>query len=87
MVGFVTGAAVEVQTAAPLAQQALEMSPLTIAGLLLVVYASLIPVLKGVKNEAFGPFSPFSERLNARAAMLAFAVVLLLESRAGVCFF
>lgn len=54
MVGFLTGAAVEVQTAEPLAQQALHMSPLTIAALLLVVYASLIPILKGVKNEAFG---------------------------------
>ena len=54
MIGFVAGAAVEVQTAEPLAQQAMHMSPLTIAGLLLVVYASLVPILKGVKNEAFG---------------------------------
>lgn len=54
MIGFLTGAVVEVQTAEPLAQQAMHMSPVAGLLLLLVVYASLVPILKGVKNEAFG---------------------------------
>ena len=31
---------------------------------LLFVGASLIPIFKGVKNEAFGPFTPDAEKLN-----------------------
>ena len=52
-----------------------------------VVYSSLAPVLKGVKQEAFGPFSPKAEITNGRAAMLGFAVLCFLEYNAGSPFF
>lgn len=50
-------------------------------------YSSLIPILKGAKSEAFGVFTPRAEITNARAAMLGFAILLLLESKSGVPFF
>jgi len=49
----------------------------------LIVVASLIPITKGAISEPFGPFTPRAERVNGRAAMLAIAAVLALESRAG----
>ena len=52
-----------------------------------VVYSSLAPILKGVKQEAFGPFSPKAEVTNGRAAMLGFAVLVWLELNAGSPFF
>ena len=52
-----------------------------------VVYSSLAPILKGVKQEAFGPFSPKAEVTNGRAAMLGFAVLVWLELNAGAPFF
>lgn len=52
-----------------------------------VVYSSLAPILKGVKQEAFGPFSPKAEITNGRAAMLGFAALVWLELNAGSPFF
>ncbi len=52
-----------------------------------IVYASLTPITKGVKQEAFGPFSPRAELTNGRAAMLGWAVISFLEVSAGVPFF
>jgi hypothetical protein len=52
-----------------------------------VVYASLTPICKGVKQEAFGPFSPRAELTNGRAAMIALAALVALEIEAGVPFF
>jgi hypothetical protein len=54
----------------------------------LAVYASLVPVLKGCKDEDFGFMSVRAERANGRLAMLAWAAVVGLELGAGgVCFF
>jgi hypothetical protein len=50
-------------------------------------YASLVPILKGAKREAFGIFTPRAEVTNARAAMLGFGLLLILESKSGVPFF
>lgn len=49
----------------------------------LIVAASLAPITRGAVSEPFGVFTPRAERVNGRAAMLAIAAVLALESRAG----
>lgn len=43
-----------------------------------------VPILRNVKDdEAFGPFTPEAELKNGRIAMVAMAVILVLES--GTC--
>merc|ERR1719271_822684 len=49
--------------------------------------ASLIPIMKGAKEEEFGPFSPKAELLNGRAAMIGFALLLVLEGTSGSALF
>ncbi len=49
--------------------------------------ASLIPLFKGAKNEAFGPFSPKAELINGRAAMIGFAAMLAIEAVKGSALF
>lgn len=53
----------------------------------LVVYASMVPILKGARHESFFAFSTRAEFANGRAAMLGWAALLLLERQAGVPFF
>ncbi|GLC47959.1 hypothetical protein PLESTB_000043900 [Pleodorina starrii] len=87
MIGMVAGAWEEAHSGLTLAQQAAQL-PLSELLLLAVwVYASLVPILKGAKMEAFGWFSPRAEITNGRAAMLGIAVLLFLEDKAGVPFF
>lgn len=87
MIGIVLAAAQEAETG----QTALyQMTHGTWQGYMLVavlVYASLVPILKAVKNEAFGIFSPRAETANARAAMLGFGILMALEWKTGVPFF
>ena len=61
----------------------LNWDPKGLALAAVIVVASLIPITKGAVSEAFGVFTPKAERVNGRAAMLAIAAVLALESRAG----
>lgn len=87
MMGILMGGWQEAHTGLTLAQQAAE---LPLSELLLLagwVYASLVPILKGAKMEAFGIFTPRAEITNGRAAMLGFGILLLLEHKAGVPFF
>ena len=84
------GASLEASTNLPAAQLAtnlfsdpLSADPKGLALALVVVVASLIPITKGAISEPFGVFTPRAERVNGRAAMLAIAAVLALESRAG----
>mmetsp|Transcript_15706 Transcript_15706/g.39938 ORF Transcript_15706/g.39938 Transcript_15706/m.39938 type:complete len:205 (-) Transcript_15706:133-747(-) len=87
MVGFLATAANELQHRGTIEEQLLG-SPVPVAIFVLVtVYATLVPIMKGVKNEAFGPMSPRAETTNGRAAMLAFMVMLVLEQRTGIPFF
>ncbi|KAF8072428.1 Low molecular mass early light-inducible protein HV90 [Scenedesmus sp. PABB004] len=87
MVGILAAARREAVTGAPLAAQLADTPPAVWAALGLIVYASLVPMLKGARHEAFGVFSPRAELTNGRAAMLGFAVLAALEWRAGVPFF
>ena len=61
---------------------------LAVAGAL-VVWASMIPVLAGCRDEDFGWMSVRAEKVNGRVAMLAWAAVMGLEwwAGGGVCFF
>ncbi len=49
--------------------------------------ASIIPIFKGAKTEAFGPFSPKAEMINGRAAMLGLAAMLVIEGVKGTALF
>lgn len=90
MVFFLYGASLEASsglTAAQLGSRLLAdplgVDPRGLALAALVVAASLAPITKGAISEPFGVFTPKAERVNGRAAMLAIAAVLALESRAG----
>jgi hypothetical protein len=54
MIGILAAAKQEIDTGATVLQQALQASPWLYAVLGLWVYASLVPILKGVRHEAFG---------------------------------
>lgn len=58
MLGFLAVAQGEVHTGNTVLQQALTTPVWVYAGLLLWVYASLVPMLKGARHEAFGKFGP-----------------------------
>lgn len=49
--------------------------------------ASLVPMLKGAKREAFGPLTPDVEIFNGRAAMIGFAALLAVELSKGSALF
>jgi len=87
MIGFLSAAVKESETGETVLSQLSHISVGTCLMLALWVYASLVPILKGVKQEAFGPFSPRAEITNGRAAMLGFAALVFLEYKAGVPFF
>lgn len=54
----------------------------------LVIWASMIPILKGAKDEDFWVMKVRAEKIHGRLAMLGFAGLLALEYYAGgVCFF
>ena len=52
-----------------------------------IIYASLVPFMKGAIDEDFWVFSVRAEKANGRAAMLGCAVLLALEWASGVPFF
>jgi hypothetical protein len=59
---------------------------LPLAGL--IIYATMVPVLKGVRDEDFFFWSVAAEKINGRFAMLAWAGLLALEELyAHACFF
>eukprot|EP00798_Chlamydomonas_sp_ICE-L_P024927 gene24927-10578_t len=87
MLGFVMAAYKENETGELMASQLEHLSIGVCLQLAFLVWASLVPITKGVKNEAFGPFSPRAEIVNGRAAMLAFVALAVLENKAGVPFF
>ena len=58
-----------------------------IAACLVLSYASMIPILKGAKDEDFGFMKVSVEKANGRVAMLAWLTILGLEYYAGACFF
>lgn len=87
MIGILAAAVNESAHAETVEQQVPNVPVRIVVLSLLVTYSSLVPILKGAKSEAFGIFTPRAEITNARAAMLGFAILLLLEHKSGVPFF
>ncbi|KAI8105299.1 hypothetical protein M9435_000466 [Picochlorum sp. BPE23] len=78
----------EMETSESIVEQFLNPNYGYIAFCSLMIWASMIPILKNVKDEDFGFMSVRAEKVNGRAAMLAWAVLLALEHQAGgACFF
>ena len=87
MLGLLWGAWSEIRTGQTIMQQ-VQAAPVLVGAVAFIIsYASLAPIMKGAKSEAFGAFSPRAEVTNGRAACLGFACLLYLENRAGVPFF
>jgi hypothetical protein len=81
MLGFVAAMGAEFASQETVVQQVAEGPKVLIFGtFLLFAIASLIPILKGTKKEAFGPFTPAAEMTNGRAAMLGIAFMLVAEA-------
>ena len=88
MLGFVAALGAEFASQETVVQQVAEGPKVLIFGtFLLFTIASLIPILKGAKKEALGPFTPAAEMLNGRAAMLGIAFLLLSEASQNAPFF
>lgn len=82
------GAKREVETGDTLVQQLTHPDWRLGALAAIIVYATMVPVLKGAIDEDFGIFSVRAEKVNGRVAMLAWAALIALEYLAdGACFF
>ena len=79
----------EMESSETVLQQLMHPDPRLAGAGALVVWASMIPVLAGCRDEDFGWMSVRAEKLNGRVAMLAWAAVIGLEwwVGGGVCFF
>jgi len=78
----------EMATSETLMQQFASPDWLVAVAALVIIYASMVPILKGCKDEDFYWFSVRAEKVNGRLAMLAWAGLLGLEYLAdGACFF
>jgi hypothetical protein len=87
MLAFVAALGAELSTGESVLRQfADQPTGVLLAGITFIA-ASLIPILKATKREAFGPFSPAAEMLNGRAAMIGFASLLAVEAVRGGAFF
>ncbi|KAL3131353.1 hypothetical protein ABBQ38_000638 [Trebouxia sp. C0009 RCD-2024] len=87
MLGIIAAAVNEAKYSETVAQQVPHVALRLVLMTLIVSYSSLVPILKGAKSEAFGPFTPRAEITNGRAAMLGFAILAVLENKSGVPFF
>lgn len=87
MIGIVCGSLDEMNSGLTIIQQAQNHTAQLVLTAMVIVYASLVPVMNGAIREPFGYFTPRAEIVNARAAMLGFGLLLLLESKARVPFF
>ena len=77
----------ELETGSTVLQQAMHPSWGVAVAMGLVVYGSLVPILKGAIDEPFGVFTPTAEAVNGRLAMLGFVALAALEWYAEVPFF
>lgn len=79
MIAFVAALGAELSSGESVLKQFSEAPAGILATFVLFSAASLIPIFKNQKREAFGPFTPNAEIQNGRAAMLGFASLLLVE--------
>lgn len=85
--GFLAAVTAELVTQESVTKQFGEAAVPIILTVVLISAASLIPILKGAKREAFGPLTPEAEVLNSRAAMIGFAALLGIEFVRGSALF
>lgn len=87
MLAFVAAVGAELSSGESVGLQFIS-SPINIVltGILFTV-ASLVPMFKATKAEAFGPFSPEAEMANGRAAMLGFLSLIAVEALRGGALF
>lgn len=84
MLGIVAAAASEVSTGKAVAEQFSTAPSAVIATGAVLIAASIVPLLKSAEEGmAIGPFTPKAELANARAAMIGFAALLVLEYARG----
>lgn len=87
MLGFVAALFAELASGETVAQQFGEATVPIILAVVAFSAASLIPILKGAKAEAFGPLTPAAEMLNGRAAMIGLAALIGIEAVKGTALF
>lgn len=88
MLMFIPMAMREMETAETILDQFAKPDYGLVALCLVTIYASMIPIVKGAKDEDFGFMKVRTEKINGRLAMLGWAALLWLEHYAGdVCFF
>lgn len=74
--------AAEVRTGAPVFVQ-IQQAPVAILGAFaVIIVASLVPIVRGadLNRDGFGPFTQKAEVYNGRVAMLAFALLIAVET-------
>jgi len=88
MIMFIPMAMREMETSETILQQFANPDYGLVALGLVTIYASMIPILKGAKDEDFGFMKVSVEKINGRLAMLAWVALIVMEHYAGdVCFF
>ena len=88
MVGLLCAARAEAETGRGAAELLLSPPAWALGVSAAIVFATLAPILKGVRHEAFGPFTPRAEYWNGRAAMIGWGALLALEAwQGGAAFF
>eukprot|EP00798_Chlamydomonas_sp_ICE-L_P025048 gene25048-biopygen19498 len=83
MVGFVAALGAELSSGQSVLRQIGDEPTLINITFLLFIAASLIPLTKSKKPEAYGPFTPNAELINGRAAMIGFASLIVFEAVKG----
>lgn len=72
MLGFVAAVSAELASGEGVLRQWSQEPTGIFMAFVLFMAASLVPLTRGAKEEAFGPFTPAAEKLNGRAAMVSY---------------
>ncbi|KAG2443685.1 hypothetical protein HXX76_002033 [Chlamydomonas incerta] len=84
MVSVVTAVLGEITTNKSVGEQLAEQPVLVLMVITFITYASLMPIMLGSNTgEAFGPLTPWVEKINGRAAMLGLTSLILIEAIKG----
>ena len=87
MLGFIAALFAEISSQETVSQQFGDAALPIVLTAVVFAAASLVPMLKGAKREAFGPLTPDVELFNGRAAMIGFAALLAVEFAKGSALF
>eukprot|EP00798_Chlamydomonas_sp_ICE-L_P025159 gene25159-biopygen19631 len=87
MLGFIAALGAELSSGESVLAQLGDAPMLIPATFMLFIAASIIPITKNLKPEAFGPLTPNAVLINGRAAMIGFAALLAFEATNGAALF